>query len=332
MDEENPNHISYETENSFLKVLYIRLFGYPFQLLIHFFLKLIQLFIPKRKKSLKNEIVLITGAASGIGKLMAYKFAAQGAKLIVCWDINEKANKETVDNLLTEGYNAIGFKCDLSRKEDVYLVAENTKNLVKLFLKDEKAFVSILVNNAGVVPCGGKSLLECSDDLIELTMKVNCLSHFWTIKSFLPEMLKNSRGHITTISSVAGLAGNPGLVDYCSSKYATVGLTESLFMEIKKKQSKVKCTLICPFLINTGMFEGMRNYFSWVIPTLDPAEVADRVILAVRRDEYLVIMPRILVLVYYLKPILGINMLYRIGKILKIHTAMDNFIGRKEKV
>ena len=80
-------------------------------------------------------------------------------------------------------------------------------------------------------------------------------------------MLKNDHGHIVTISSVAGLAGNPGMVDYCASKYATVGLTESLYMEIKRKNSKVKCTLICPFLIATGMFEGMTNQYSWLIPT-----------------------------------------------------------------
>jgi len=307
--------------------LFFKLLLFLLELLGHFFIKFLQLFAPKGKKSLKNEVVLVTGAASGIGQLMAYKFASQGAKLIICWDINQEANKITVENLIANGYKAVGLKCDLSKKSDVYLVAEKTKALVKSRLGDEKAYVTMLVNNAGVVT--GKNFLECSDSLNELTMDVNTSSHFWTIKTFLPEMLKNDHGHIVTISSVAGLAGNPGMVDYCASKYATVGLTESLYMEIKRKNSKVKCTLICPFLIATGMFEGMTNQYSWLIPTLVPNDVAERIVLAVRRNEYHVIMPSILNLVFYLKPVLGFKMVYKIGNILKMHESMDTFVGRK---
>ena len=151
--------------------LFFKLLLFLLELLGHFFIKFLQLFAPKGKKSLKNEVVLVTGAASGIGQLMAYKFASQGAKLIICWDINQEANKITVENLIANGYKAVGLKCDLSKKSEVYLVAEKTKALVKSRLGDEKAYVTMLVNNAGVVT--GKNFLECSDSLNELTMDVN---------------------------------------------------------------------------------------------------------------------------------------------------------------
>jgi len=289
----------------------------------------IYMLVPEKLKSLENDVVLITGAASGIGKLMAKKFAQQGAKLVVCWDLNTKGNDETVQDLIDNGYQAIGYHCDLSDREAVYKVADQTKTDVKRLTGSKDAHVSILVNNAGVVT--GKKLLESSDRFNELSIKVNTLSHFWTTKAFLPTMLEKDHGHIVAISSVAGLTGNPGLVDYSASKYANVGFIEALYMEIKRNSSNVKCTLVCPFLIDTGMFTGMTNPYEWLVPTLQPDYVANQVLNAVRKNYYLVILPKVLCLVYVFKPILGFSMMFKLGRVLGMHQSMDTFTGRLNK-
>jgi len=86
---------------------------------------------------------------------------------------------------------------------------------------------------------------------------VNCTSHHYTVRQFLPDMLKQNKGHIVTIASVAGLTACSGLVDYCASKFGAVGFDESLRVEMKTLKKNIKTTCICPYFINTGMFEGV---------------------------------------------------------------------------
>lgn len=90
----------------------------------------------------------------------------------------------------------------------------------------------MLINNAGIV--SGKKLLENSEKLIEKTIAVNTVSHHYTCREFLPAMIKNNRGHVVTIASMAGITGVAGLVDYCASKFGAVGFDESLRLELRK--------------------------------------------------------------------------------------------------
>lgn len=101
----------------------------------------------------------------------------------------------------------------------------------------------------------GKDLLDLQDEEILSTMNVNAISHFWTIKAFLPEMIEHNRGHIVTIASLAGTVGVNKLTDYCASKYAAVGLDAALRLELATNgYSKIKTTVVCPWFIDTGMF------------------------------------------------------------------------------
>ena len=95
--------------------------------------------------------------------------------------------------------------------------------------------------------------------MIERTIAVNTTSHLYTIREFMPDMIKNKRGHIVTIASMAGLAGIPGLSDYCASKFGAFAIDESIRLELKKSgdYKNVKTTCICPYYINTGMFDGV---------------------------------------------------------------------------
>jgi all-trans-retinol dehydrogenase (NAD+) len=126
--------------------------------------------------------------------------------------------------------------------------------------------VDILINNAGIV--SGKKILDITERDLKKTFDVNAISHVFTVKEFLPEMLKQDKGHIVSIVSVAGIIGVPGLSDYCGSKFAAFGIDESLRLELKNLKSNVTTTCVCPYFINTGMFEGVKTDFP-LLPMLD---------------------------------------------------------------
>lgn len=163
-----------------------------------------------------------------------------------------------VQAVSTAESNVVIFNCDVSSKESV----DNAGKIAR------QAFgpVTVLINNAGIV--SGKTILENSDFMMKKTIEVNTLAHLYTIREFLPDMLKIKKGHIVTIASVAGTVGTPGLADYCASKFGAFAIDECLRLELKKNnQNYVKTTCICPFFINTGMFDGVKSYFPF--PILD---------------------------------------------------------------
>ena len=114
----------------------------------------------------------------------------------------------------------------------------------------------MLINNAGIV--SGKTTLELTEPMVKKTFDVNTISHLWTIKEFLPEMIAKKKGHIVSIASLAGLVSMPRLGDYCASKFGAVAIDEAVRLELKKNghYGYIKTTCICPYFINTGMFDG----------------------------------------------------------------------------
>jgi all-trans-retinol dehydrogenase (NAD+) len=174
---------------------------------------------------------LITGAASGIGKLLAWRLADAGARLVL-WDIDAAGLGELETDLVAAGHEVDIYTCDLTSRDKIAAVAART-------LADGGP-IDILVNNAGIV--SGKTLLDISEQEIERTFQVNTLALFWTVRAFLPAMMERDSGHIVTVASAAGLAGTAKLTDYCSSKFAAVGFDESLRLELKKQGSNVVTT------------------------------------------------------------------------------------------
>ena len=229
---------------------------------------------------IKGKRALITGSASGIGRLLANRLANAGAKLVL-WDIDPAGLSRAQAELTDAGYEADVYTCDLASREEIAVVAAQTLA--------ESGAIDILINNAGIV--SGKNLLDISDGEIERTFQVNTLALFWTVRAILPSMLERDSGHLVTIASAAGLAGTAKLTDYCSSKFAAVGFDESLRLELKQQNSKVITTVVCPFYTDTGMFDGVKTRFSWLLPILKPEAVARRIVNAIQRDRRRVVMP-----------------------------------------
>jgi len=275
-------------------------------------------FLFAMKKKLTGNIVLITGAGRGLGRLMALDFARKGC-IVVIWD--KQGADEVAAEITKLGYKAVAYTCDLSRKESIYETADRVKK--------EVGDVDILINNAGVVT--GKPFLDSSDELIELSMKVNSMAHFWTLKAFLPGMLRKRKGHVVTIASSAGLIGVPGLVDYCASKYAAVGIDESLRHELYKQNlTDIHTTVVCPFFINTGMFDGVTTRFPLLIPILDQHYAAQQIVNAVETNKVMLYMPTMIWSLTWLRSIVVAPSFAKLTQFLGVLDSMNDFKGRQE--
>jgi all-trans-retinol dehydrogenase (NAD+) len=261
--------------------------------------------------------ILITGGASGIGRLMAMKLAARGVRISV-WDIH-RANLDKVVAELNAAARepARGFMCDVSKRDNVYRVADETRAAA--------GAVDILINNAGVV--NGRPLLELQDEQIEATFAINTLSLFWTAKAFLPQMVERNSGHVVTVASAAALLGVPKLSDYAASKWAAMGFDESLRGELRKIAPAVMTTVVCPFYIDTGMFKGVKSRFPWLLPILHEEAVAERIVTAIERDRRRLIMP-LLVYTIPLMRVLPVRAFDWLATFLGANASMDEFTGR----
>ncbi|XP_071958073.1 epidermal retinol dehydrogenase 2-like [Antedon mediterranea] len=277
--------------------------------------------IPKKSKDVAGEIVLVTGSGSGIGRLMALEFAKRGATLVLL-DINESSIKDVAKEIEEIGADAYYYKVDLSKREDVYNVADKVKEAV--------GDVDILVNNAGVVT--GKKFMDSPDKMIQLTMDVNTTAHFWTIKSFLPSMIERNHGHIVTIASSAGLFGTKGLIDYCASKFAAVGLDESLRFELMFMGLRgVHTTVVCPFFINTGMFDGVKTRFPSIMPIVEPEVAVNKIMRGILTNEKNVYIPAVIRLLVKLRDLLPDTAKSRMFRFYGTDACMDHFTGRTKK-
>uniref|UniRef100_A0A8C8YX02 Short chain dehydrogenase/reductase family 16C member 5 n=1 Tax=Prolemur simus TaxID=1328070 RepID=A0A8C8YX02_PROSS len=248
--------------------------------------------LPKPRKSVVGEVVLITGAGRGLGRLLALRFARLGSVLVL-WDVNKEGNEETSKMAWEAGATRVhAYTCDCSQREEVYRVADQVKK--------EVGDISILINNAGIVT--GKKFLDCPDELMEKSFDVNFKAHLWTYKAFLPAMIANDHGHLVCISSSAGLVGVNGLADYCASKFAAFGFAESVFIEtFAQKQKGIKTTIVCPFFINTGMFEGCTTGCPSLLPILDPEYVVRKIVDAILQEQLYLYIPKFLYFIMFLR-------------------------------
>ncbi|MDR1278259.1 MAG: SDR family oxidoreductase [Treponema sp.] len=267
-------------------------------------------------KTVKDKLVLITGAAGGIGRLMALDFAGRGAK-VAAWDLNREALDRLEAEARQNGLAIWGMVCDAADREAVYRQAGA--------LIAELGPVDILVNNAGVV--SGSPLLETADETILKTFAVNTLALFWTCKAVLPAMLERNAGHIVNIASAAGIIGVTGLADYSASKFAVFGFDEAMRMELRRRKSAVRTTVVCPFFIDTGMFRGVRTRFPLLLPILKPEYAARRIVGAALKGRRRLIMPVFVYLVFWLR-LLPTAILDAMADFFGISHSMDHFTGR----
>ena len=195
---------------------------------------------------LENKIAIVTGAGSGIGRGIALTFTKEGAKIVVA-DYAEAGGKATVEEIKKMDGEAIFVKADVSKANEV-------KNIFNETMKNFGR-VDILVNNAGIFRTG--NFHEMAEQDWDAIININLKSMFLTIKEVAPIMLKQGKGKIINIASIAGLVGFPLSGAYCASKGGVIALTRELSMEYAPKKINVNC--IAPGVIQTAMTKDMIN-------------------------------------------------------------------------
>jgi 3-oxoacyl-[acyl-carrier protein] reductase len=181
--------------------------------------------------NLKNKKAIITGGSRGLGKATAIAFAKEGIDIAITGR-NEAVLKETVSELETFGVKAIYSVFDISNYEDV---KKGINDIIKTF-----GSVDILVNNAGVAAFG--SLNEMDVSQWSQIIQTNLMGMYYVTKEVLPYLISQNEGDIVNVASTAGLNGNANTSAYSASKFAVIGMSESLMKEVRKNNIRV-CTL-----------------------------------------------------------------------------------------
>ncbi|KRY41107.1 Lysine-specific demethylase 8 [Trichinella spiralis] len=244
-------------------------FGYTWSILECFF---------KKPKSVTDKVIVITGAARGIGKGLALLLAHLHAKIVLV-DLDESTNKQTAEELRQETSACVyAYTADVTDPESMRQVA------TAIVTNPELGCPDVLVCSAGVlIP---KLLEDHSDVEIYRTMNVNVLGYFWTIRAFYPYILKRGQGHIVAVSSYGGHFGNSYSCCYSASKFAVRGLMESLEWEIYDHGfgGEIKTTTIYPFFTRTDLLSSC-NVTSDVIPVLTPEETSQGILKAILYEQ-----------------------------------------------
>ena len=265
----------------------------------------------------KDSSVLITGGASGIGKIMGRMALERGASTLIIWDINSQNISLTINELSQYG-KVRGYIVDVSRNDAII----ETYNKVKA----ECGNVDILINCAGIVT-SNKTFDQQTTDEILRTMNINTIAPMLVTRAILPDMLKRRTGHVCTIASAGGMLGNPRMSVYGASKWGAIGWSDSMRIELQVNKSEVHVTTVAPYYINTGMFDGVK---SRIIPILKPEYVSKKVIRAIEKNRTFCGIPFGFHFIRFWQAILPTKAFdWLFGEVFGIYHTMDNFTGRK---
>jgi len=247
-------------------------------------------------KDLRGRVAVVTGAASGIGRSLATRFAAEGMKVMLA-DVDEAALSQTAAELAASGAEVAATRVDVTRAAEVTALADHTV--------DAFGAAHVVCNNAGVD--SGGAFTEIPAKVWEWVFAVN----FWGVvhgcSAFLPVLRGQGEGHLVNVASHAALTGYfPAGTPYVASKFAVLGLSENLYHELKAAAEPIGVSVLCPSFVRTNMPFSERNRppdvpsmdasLVWqahlaanrarAAEGLDPARVAELVVDAIRRDRF----------------------------------------------
>jgi all-trans-retinol dehydrogenase (NAD+) len=265
--------------------------------------------------------VLITGAARGMGELYARRAAKVGAKAIALWDVDGERAQKLADELGRSGSLVRVYAVDIA---DRHAIAEAC---VKM--REQLGAPDVLINNAGIVR-GAMFWEHDAERDIELTLRINTLAPMWLTREWLPEMMadRTRPKRILNIASAAGTLANPRMSVYASSKWAMIGWSESLRLELKRSSAPhVAVTTFCPSYISTGMFAGARGPL--LTPLMTPVRAARAAWDGMVAARPLVLKPWTVKLSMALRGILPTRLWDLVAdRVFHVYSSMDRFTGR----
>lgn len=261
--------------------------------------------------------VLVTGAASGIGRALTESFAAAGARVVAA-DVNREAADLVAEGIRSAGGSASAVAMDVTQPESV--------SRARLAVNAESGPIAVLVNSAGTVH--GGALLDVPVDLHLSTLQVNLAGSLLVTHAFLPDLIAQPEAHLVNIASASAFVGLPFGSAYGASKWGVVGFSESVRLELRELGHRhVGVTTVCPSYVRTGMFDGARA--PWLTPYLTPARVAGLTLRAVRRRRPFVLAPWMVALTPPLRGLLPLVVFDRLARLFGVNASMATWRGRQ---
>lgn len=248
-------------------------------------------FLPAKylNKDVQGQIVLITGGANGIGKIVAQKMLALGCVVVII-DIDQKnlkiAEEQLKRSVGNQANRVFTYSVDLTSRDAIKSLANK--------VRDEVGDVNILINNAGTVN-QGKLFVDLNDRDITKIFDVNIMAQIWTCKEFLPAMIAKNQGHVVNVASICGIIGGYKLTDYCATKFAVNGFSESLRLELNtvNPANQIVVSVVCPFHIRTNLFHGVEfSKLKWLNLSMEPEFVAQNIVDGILANKDLIFVPK----------------------------------------
>lgn len=272
-------------------------------------------------KIVRGAVVLITGAARGMGEIYARRAVTAGAKAIALWDIDGDAATALATELKRSGVQVVAYRVDISKLPDI------RKNIAKV--RKDMGSPNIVINNAGIVK-GALFWEHDSERDIEATMRVNTLAAMWLTREVLPDMIADTSRpqRILNIASAAGTIGNPNMSVYAASKWAMIGWSESMRLELEKSGHRhIAVTTFCPSFISTGMFAGARGPL--LTPIMTPAKATRAAWNGMLKGTPIVMRPWTVKLASAFRGTLPTRAWdFVADKVFHVYSSMDKFTGR----
>lgn len=231
-------------------------------------------------RDLEGKLALVTGAARGMGRVYLETLGREGCRLVAV-DIDPEKMEAVAGEMAARGCEVSPYALDISDREACLDLASRVER--------EVGTVDILLNNAGIVE--GSYVLDMRESSARRMMDVNFFGLLWMMQAFVPGMVRQGSGHVVNVSSTAGKLGVASLGGYCATKFAVIGLTDAARAEAAG--SGVRFTILNPGYVRTGMFDGSKP--SFITRWLEPQEVADAVVKALKRGDAEVCVPRVIV-------------------------------------
>lgn len=220
---------------------------------------------------LKDRIIVVTGAASGIGRAMAIRFAAEGARRVVCADLNLAGAEATA-----AACGGLAFRTDVSKEEDIRILIDAVEAQV--------GPIDLFCSNAGIGIPGGA---EVANDGWQRIWDINVMAHVWAARHLVPRMAARGGGYLLNTASAAGLLSQVGSAPYAVTKHAAVGLAE--WLALTHGDEGIKVSVLCPQAVRTAMTAGNEEGVASIDGMIEPDAVAEACVKAIEAEDFLIL-------------------------------------------